>query len=71
MKIGKKLVSFLLALTLIVTALPVDGTNRAPEAKAAQTDVTENSDGRLVTWAPVEGDDSVTVSEDKIGRAHV
>lgn len=71
MKIGKKLVSFLLAVTLIVTALPVDGTNRVLEAKAAQTDVTENSDGRLVTWAPVEGDDSVTVSEDKVKKTKV
>lgn len=71
MKRSKKLVSFLLALTLLVTAVPANGTNRVPEAKAAQTDVTENSDNRLIKWAPVEGDDSVTVSNDRVKKAAV
>ena len=71
MKIGKKLVSFLLALTLIVTAVPANKTNRVPEAKAAQTDVTGNSDDRLIKWAAVEGDDSVTVSDDKVKKEAV
>ncbi len=71
MKIGKKLVSVLLALILIVTAVPANGTNRVMQAKAAETDVTENSDSRLVKWAPVEGDDSVTVSDDKVKKAAV
>lgn len=72
MKRGNKLISFLLAFVLIVTAVPDNGIVGVREAKAAQANATQTKAAEetgLVKWQPVGDDDSVTVSEDQTVKA--
>lgn len=70
-RIKKKLLSFLLAFTLIVTAVPGNGITSAQEVKAAETDGEEGSSA-LVKWKPKDDDTGlVTFSEDQAVKTTV